>query len=116
MTTKMSSWFSKMFGSSLTLDNLDNLLVMQLQDLASAEEQLIEALPQMAESASNPDQKNAFATHLMETRQQRTRLDQAFRLLGVEPQAETCEAMQGLIAEGQEIINLDGDSDVKMRR
>src|SRR5437762_2464373 len=67
----VSSWFSKMFGADLTLDNLECLLVMQLRDLASAEDQLIEALPNMADAASSPDLKNAFATHLMETRQQR---------------------------------------------
>lgn len=111
MTT--SSWFSKMFGSTMTLDNLENVLVLQLQDLASAEDQLIEALPDMAEAAHDPELKNAFANHLMETRQQRSRLNEAFRLLGVEPASETCDAMQGLVAEGNEIINLDGDPEVK---
>lgn len=108
-----SSWFSKMLGTSMTLDNLENVLQLQLRDLASAEEQLIQALPKMAEAASSFDLKNAFMNHLAETRQQRLRIDQAFRLLGMEPETETCEAMQGLIAEGEEVIALDGDPDVK---
>jgi ferritin-like metal-binding protein YciE len=110
---KVSSWFSKMLGTEMTLDNLANVLVMQLRDLRSAEEQLIEALPKMGEAATNPDLKSAFQTHLAETRQQKNRLDKAFQLLHQEPSSEACEAMQGLIAEGEEIIGLDGDPDVK---
>jgi len=109
----VSSWFSKMTGTALTLDNLENVLELQLRDLYSAEQQLIDALPKMADAASNPDLKSAFQTHLAETRQQKTRLEQAFRKLGKEPTAETCDAMKGLISEGDEIISLDGDPDVK---
>lgn len=110
---KTSSWFSKMLGTSMTLDNLENVLVLQLEDLASAEEQLIEALPKMAQAASNPELRNAFELHLGETRRHRTRLDEAFRLMGKEPSVETCDAMKGLITEGEEVIGLDGDPDVK---
>ncbi|MGE3315269.1 MAG: ferritin-like domain-containing protein [Planctomycetaceae bacterium] len=109
----MSSWFSKMLGSEMTLDNLENVLVMQLRDLESAEDQLLEALPKMAEAASNSELKSAFQTHLAETRQQKNRLQEIFSLLGKEPGGETCEAMEGLIAEGEEIIGLDGDPEVK---
>jgi len=110
---KMSSWFSKITGGSLTLDNLENVLELQLRDLYSAEDQLISALPQMAAAASSHDLKSAFQTHLRETQQHKTRLEQAFRMLGCEPQSESCEAMEGLIEEGQEIIALDGDPEVK---
>lgn len=109
----VSSWFSKMLGTSMDLDNLENVLVLQLRDLLSAEEQLIEALPKMADAARAPELKSAFQTHLMETRQQKNRLQQAFRLLGKKAESETCDAMNGLIAEGQEIIGLDGDPDAK---
>jgi ferritin-like metal-binding protein YciE len=110
---KVASWFSKMLGTEMTLDNLENVLILQLKDLRSAEEQLINALPKMAEAAANPDLRSAFETHLQETRQHKARVDDAFRLLGQEPASETCDAMQGLISEGQEIIGLDGDPDVK---
>lgn len=110
---KASSWFSKMLGTAMTLDNLENVLVMQLRDLKSAEEQLIEALPKMAEAASNPELKSAFQAHLAETRQQKNRLDKAFQLLHKESESETCDAMKGLITEGEEVIGLDGDPDVK---
>lgn len=108
-----SSWFSKMIGTSMTLDNLGDVLEGQLRDLYSAEDQLIEAIPKMADAATNPGLKSAFRTHLTETRQQKTRLEQAFRMLRKEPVSETCEAMQGLISEGEEIIGLDGDPEAK---
>ena len=101
---RSSSWFSKMLGTAMTLDNLENVLIMQLQDLRSAEEQLIDALPKMADAATSPDLKSAFRTHLAETKHQKLRLDQVFNLLGHEPHSEKCDAMQGLIAEGQEVI------------
>jgi ferritin-like metal-binding protein YciE len=110
---KASSWFSKMLGSSLTLDNLGNLLELQLRDLYSAEEQLIDALPKMAEAASSTELKTAFNSHLGETRRQKDRLERCFKLLGKEVQSESCDAMEGLISEGEEIINMDGDPDVK---
>jgi len=102
-----------MLGTSMTMDNLDNLLLLQLQDLMSAEEQLIEALPKMADAAHAPDLRSAFQTHLAETRGHKQRLERAFRLLGHEPVSETCEAMKGLIAEGDELMGLDGDPEVK---
>lgn len=108
-----SSWFSKMLGTSLTLDNLESLLELQLQDLLSAEEQILAALPKMADAATSPDLKSAFRTHLEETRHQKQRLHQAFQMLGKAPASENCEAMEGLVAEGQEIINASGDPDVK---
>jgi ferritin-like metal-binding protein YciE len=110
---KASSWFSKMLGTDMCLDNLENVLVLQLRDLRSAEEQLIDALPKMADAASNPELRSAFQTHLQETREHKNRLDQALRLMGLEPESEICQAMEGLIAEGEEIIGLEGDADVK---
>src|SRR4051812_39433726 len=109
----VSSWFSKILGTQLTLENLDTLLLLQLRDLYSAEEQLISALPKMAEAARAPELKKAFNSHLGETRRQKDRLEQAFRALGKNPESETCEAMQGLITEGEEVIDMDGDPDVK---
>jgi ferritin-like metal-binding protein YciE len=110
---KMSSWFSKITGQSLTLDNLEKVLELQLRDLYSAEDQLISALPKMAAAAHSRDLKSAFETHLRETRQHKTRLEQAFRMLGGEPKSESCEAMEGMIEEGQEIISMNGDPEVK---
>jgi len=108
-----ASWISRIIGNQMTLNSLQDLLVLQLEDLVSAEDQLIEALPAMVEGAWNTDLKNALSTHLEETRQQRTRLDQMFEMLGMPIQGETCEAMRGLIKEGNEVLSLSGDPQVK---
>ncbi|HEX4132318.1 MAG TPA: ferritin-like domain-containing protein [Pirellulales bacterium] len=109
----MSSWFAKITGNALTLDNLCNVLLLQLRDLYSAEQQLTEALPKMADAATSTELKSAFTTHLEETRGHVRRLEQAFRMLGKDAAGETCEAMKGLIREGEEVIGLEGDPEVK---
>lgn len=108
-----SSWFSKMLGMSMTLDNLSDLLIAQLEDLYSAESQLVDALPKMEQAAHASELKTAFRNHLAETKRQKQRLERAFNLLGHDAQEHSCEAMQGLIAEGEEIIGAEGDPEVK---
>jgi ferritin-like metal-binding protein YciE len=110
---KLSSWFSKMTSIGFKLNNLETLLVMQLRDLLSAEEQLIDALPKMAEAANSAALKEAFQTHLEETRVQQARLEEVFGILDQDATSEECEAMAGLIAEGEEVIDMEGDADVK---
>ena len=92
---------------------MNDLLEYELRDLYSAETQLLQALPKMAEAASNTSLKEAFENHLEETRDQQRRLDQIGESLGVDLKGETCQAMQGLIKEGQEVIEMQGDSEVK---
>jgi ferritin-like metal-binding protein YciE len=99
--------------SNLTLNRLDDLLVFQLKDLYDAEHRLTKALPKMAEAASNNRLRSAFKEHLGETKHHVARLEKIFEALGLSPERETCEAMKGLIAEGDEAINADGESDVK---
>lgn len=98
---------------SLNLDSFDDLYVAQLKDLYSAESQLLDALPQMAEAASHPQLKQAFQQHLEVTRRQKDRIEQIFRSLGEDPGGETCQAMKGLVKEGQEIIGADAQDDVR---
>lgn len=113
--SKMSiaSWFSKMTGAAITLDTLDKVLLMELRDLYSAERQLIDALPKMANAASSSDLKSAFRSHLKETKIHAIRLEKIFKLLNEDKGSEHCEAMQGLIAEGSAIIEMDGEPSVK---
>lgn len=99
--------------SSETLNSLDDLYVHQLKDLYSAETQLTEALPKMADAATHPELKRAFQNHLQETQQQRERLEQIFRGLGDDPSGVTCQAMKGLVKEGSEAIEADGDDAVR---
>ena len=81
---------------------LEELLIEELQDLLSAENQLIKALPKMAKAAKEPKLKQAFLKHTEETKGQAERLKQAFEMLGAKAKAKPCKGMAGLIAEGQE--------------
>lgn len=94
------------------LNTLEDLLRHELQDLYSAETQIIEALPKMAEKASNSDLKEAFKAHLEETKQQRQRLEDVCRQLSIEPKGETCKAMQGIIREAQDLMKENADREV----
>jgi ferritin-like metal-binding protein YciE len=98
---------------SESLNSFDDLFTHQLKDLYDAELQLTEALPKMADAASSGDLRNAFNTHLMETRDHAKRLEQVFQRLGKSPDRQTCPAMKGLIKEGQEAISATGDPSVK---
>jgi len=95
------------------MKTLQNLFVSQLQDAYSAETQLTEALPKMASAASSPELKRGFEKHLTETKQQVKRLERVCKMLDCETGGETCEAMQGLITEGQEAIAIQGEEHVK---
>jgi ferritin-like metal-binding protein YciE len=99
--------------SNAKLQTLDDLLVDQLQDLYDAEKRLTKALPKMAEAATNAQLKQAFETHLGQTEGHVDRLKTVFKLLNKRPKATPCEAMKGLIKEGEHMINADGDSDVR---
>lgn len=92
----------------MALDSLHDLYVDELKDLYSAENQLLKALPKMAKKASAPELKTAFGEHLEVTRNQITRLDTIFKELDQSPKGKKCKAMEGLVAEGTEIIEEDG--------
>jgi ferritin-like metal-binding protein YciE len=96
----------------MELDTLKDLYVDELKDLYSAEKQLVKALPKMAKAANDPQLKEAFRTHLQETRRHVERLEQICRDLGVSPRGKKCVGMEGLIEEGNELIQEDPDPDV----
>jgi ferritin-like metal-binding protein YciE len=83
------------------VDSLHTHLVAELTDLRDAETQLTQALPKLAQSATSKTLRSAFQKHLKETRTHLTRIDQALRALGEKPSSETCEAMKGLLKEGE---------------
>jgi len=97
----------------MQLQSLDDVLVDQLGDLLDAEKQLVQALPKMASAASDEKLQKAFKEHLSETRDHVSRLEEIFGQLGKQPPSETCKAMQGLVAEGEEIISAQGDPAAK---
>ena len=97
----------------MPLNNLQDLYIDELKDLYSAEHQLLKALPKMAKAASSPELKNAFNTHLQQTRRQVERLDRIFRNLGKTPRGKKCIGMQGLIEEGSELLKEKAEPAVK---
>jgi ferritin-like metal-binding protein YciE len=84
--------------------SLRDLLVDELKDLYSAENQLLKALPKMAKAATNPDLRAGFQEHLEQTHGHVSRLEQVCGQLGVIPKGKKCAAMEGLIEEGKELM------------
>ena len=99
--------------TSLKLNSLRDLLMEELRDLYNAEIQLTEALPKMAEAAGSADLRAAFEHHLDETEGHVSRLEKIFDALSEKASGETCEAMKGLIKEGELIIKAEGDPGVR---
>jgi ferritin-like metal-binding protein YciE len=97
----------------MRLNNFENLFTDELNDLYSAEQQLIQALPKMAEAASTPQLKQAFTQHLEETKNHAEMVKQLLSSMGEKAGGEKCKGMEGLIKEGEEIIKKRGDSAVK---
>ena len=96
----------------MPLDSLHDLYVDELKDLFSAENQLLKALPKMAKKASSPELKTAFTEHLVVTQTQVERLEMIFEELEVSPKGKKCKAMEGLVAEGAEVLEEDGNPSV----
>ena len=96
----------------MKLASLEDLLVEQLKDLYSAENQLVKALPRMAKAAENEDLRQGFLEHLEQTRTHVERLEQACDMLGVRPEGKKCAGMEGLVHEGKEIMEEDAEPSV----
>lgn len=73
-----------------------------LKDVYNAEKQLVRAIPKLAKAATSPTLKQGLLDHLKETQGHVTRLEEVFKTIGEEPKGKTCEAMKGLVAEGDE--------------
>ncbi|MDB5385621.1 MAG: ferritin-like protein [Planctomycetaceae bacterium] len=93
----------------MKINSLQDLLADQLQDIYSAETQLVQALPKMAKAARAAELKRAFEDHLEETKEHVNRLTKIFERLGIKAGTKQCKAMQGLVAEGDETISQDAD-------
>ncbi len=93
----------------MKLESLETLYVEELRDIYNAENQLLKALPKMAKAASSPELKQAFEDHLEQTEEHVARLDEIFGKLDKKPTGKTCQAMKGLIEEGSEMMNHDGE-------
>lgn len=98
---------------SKPIKTLDDLFVHTLQDIYYAENQIVKNLPAMIEKASAAELKQAFQSHLEETKHQIVRLEQVFKNNDLPVKAVTCAAMDGIIAEAKEIISDCDDEHVR---
>src|SRR5437016_14210712 len=96
----------------MKLDKLQKLYINELRDLYNAENQLLKALPKMAKAASSPELKQAFEKHLKQTKSHVERLEEVFEDINEKPKGKTCHGMKGLIEEGSEILQEEGDESV----
>lgn len=97
----------------MKITNLEQLLEDELKDIYSAENQLLKALPKMAEAAESKDLRASFEKHLEQTQTHVQRIQEICRDLKVEPSGKTCAGMGGLLKEGQEVIEGDMDPEPK---
>lgn len=92
-----------------TIDSLDDLLEEQLKDIYSAEKQITKALPRLAKAAGSEELREALLNHLEETEQQIARLEEIAELLEIKLSGKKCKGMEGLIEEGKEVFEMDGE-------
>src|SRR5207249_1164017 len=93
----------------MALNSVQDVLAHEIKDLYNAESQLVKALPKMADAASSPELTEAIRSHLKETKDHVRRLEQVARIAGVAPRGTRCKAMEGLLAEGRQIISEKGE-------
>ncbi len=96
-----------------SLDSMKDLLVEELKDLYDVEDQILDALPKMADAASSERVKQAFREHLETTKRQKTRLEEVFRRINIEPERGKCDGIRGIISEGEVLMKAKGKAEVK---
>jgi ferritin-like metal-binding protein YciE len=94
------------------ITSLEGLYTDMLKDLYSAEKQLVQALPKMAKAAQSADLEKAFEEHLKQTEEHVARIERIFSDMDSSPRGKKCVAMEGLVAEGKELLEEDIDPDV----
>jgi ferritin-like metal-binding protein YciE len=97
----------------MALNSVHDVLAHEIKDLYNAETQLVKALPKLADAASSPELSDAIRSHLKETKDHVRRLERVAKIAGVAPRGTRCKAMEGLIAESQEIITEKGEPNAR---
>jgi ferritin-like metal-binding protein YciE len=95
----------------MKITTLEDLLADELKDLYSAENQLVKALPKIAKAVESQDLRSAFEDHLKQTHKHVERLERICEKLDINPRGKKCMGMEGLLAEGIEILNSDGETE-----
>jgi len=96
----------------MEMQSLRDLMIDELKDLYSAENQILKALPKMIKKADSPELKQGFEKHLKETEGQVGRLDQIFQELEVSPKGKKCKGMEGVIEDGKELMEKNAEPEV----
>ena len=97
----------------MALQTLKDLYIHELKDLFSAEQQIVKALPKMAKAASNKELVAGFQEHLEQTKQHAQRLEQILSSHKQTTRGPKCKGMEGVVAEGAEMIEEEADVEVK---
>jgi ferritin-like metal-binding protein YciE len=97
----------------MKIENLSDLFLHTLKDIYFAENQIVKALPKMVKAADHKELARAFESHLAETKEQVTRLEQVFKLLGKKPEGEECPAIEGILEEAEELMKEIKDADTR---
>jgi ferritin-like metal-binding protein YciE len=95
------------------VSNLKTLYVNELKDLLDAEKQLVKALPKMAKATTSSELRSGIEHHLEQTKGHAKRIEQILEALGEEPKGKKCKGMNGIIAEGKEILDEDYEGAVR---
>jgi ferritin-like metal-binding protein YciE len=96
---------------TMEITTLRDLFKEHIQDLYSAEEQIIDALPTMIKSATDPELRSGLQNHLQETRRQLQRLEEIGRMSGFDPSGHKCDGMKGILKEGNKLVGKEVDED-----
>jgi ferritin-like metal-binding protein YciE len=102
-------WREDVKEDEMKLRSLEDVLIDAIKDLYSAEKQITKALPKMAKKASSKELSAAFEEHLRQTEGQIKRLERVFEIVGKRPAGKKCHAIEGLIAEGEEMMKQDAE-------
>jgi ferritin-like metal-binding protein YciE len=94
----------------MKVNSLRELFISELKDIYDAEQQIVKALPDMVKASSTPELREAFQEHLEQTRDHVRRLEQIFQGCGEEAKAKKCDGLRGILKEGEDAIDLDGDA------
>jgi ferritin-like metal-binding protein YciE len=97
---------------SRDIETMNDLFLHTLRDIYYAENQTLKALPEMIEKATDPQLKQAFQSHLIETKNQVKRVEQVFQMLGVEAKGIDCPAIDGIIEEADDVAGEIADKEV----
>jgi ferritin-like metal-binding protein YciE len=96
----------------MNMESLKDLFIEELKDLYSAENQILKALPKMIKKATSPELKSGFEQHLKETQVHVERLEKIFQELEESPKGKKCKGMEGVIADGKELMEEEAEPEV----